>query len=513
MVSYFTVMFAFIFLPVTILLYQLFPARKRWIVLLGASLLFFWSISGVLVIFVIASGFMLHYFGLWMENIEYEESSRKQARQKKKKVLLLAICVHIGMLLVCKYLGFFTGNINHLLSWMHLPFTLTPPAIGLPIGISFYTLQAVSYCVDVYRQKIRADHHPLRLLLFLCFFPAIMEGPISRYEQIAFSLWEGNAITYERLTFGVQRMAWGVFKKLVIADRLNPMVNEVFTHSQQYSGGMVAIAMIAYTVQLYMDFSGTMDVVIGTAEIFGVSLPENFRQPFFSKSIAEFWQRWHITLGTWFKDYVFYPVSMSSFAKKITRKVKKRLGYYYGPLVAGSLALFAVWICNGLWHGAGWHFIFFGMYHFFFILMGNMMLPLLRKYHLQWNHGFWRILAMIRTSILVCIGELFFRADGLRIGFSMFYKMVTDFHFESFSTSLWTQLHLDIQDLILVLVSLVLVFVISVFKEKKIHIRQKVAVFPIVLRWSLYYGLLFAVIVFGAYGTGYVPVDPMYASY
>ena len=315
------------------------------------------------------------------------------------------------------------------------------------------------------------------------------------------------------MTFGTQRILWGVFKKLVIADRLNPMVNELFTNYQNYSGGMVCIAMVTYTLQLYMDFSGTMDVVIGTAEIFGVHLPENFRQPFFSKSIAEFWQRWHITLGTWFKDYVFYPVSMSKMAKKITRKTKKKLGYYYAPLVAGSIALFAVWICNGLWHGSGWHFIFFGLYHFFFILMGNLMLPLLRKYHLQFNHGFLRYLAMIRTTILVCIGELIFRADGLRIALAMIKKMFVDFQFESLNAQMLSTLHIDMQDILLVCVSVLIVFVISVCKEKNVQIRKKVASGPIVLRWTLYYTLIFAVILFGAYGTGYVPVDPMYASY
>lgn len=513
MESYFTVMFAFFFLPVTMFVYQLFPARKRWIVLLVASLIFFWSISGSLILFVILSGFMIHYFGLWMENIDLQCSSHKEAQKKKRSVLVFAIFMHIGILVLCKYTGFLLGNINSLFAWLNIPILIQVPKIGLPIGISFYSLQAVSYCVDVYRQKITADHNPLRLLLFLVFFPTIMEGPICRYEQTAYSLWEGKSISYSSLTFGTQRIAWGVFKKLVIADRLNPMVNELFTNYQNYSGGMACIAMVTYTLQLYMDFSGTMDVVIGTAEIFGVHLPENFRQPFFSKSIAEFWQRWHITLGTWFKDYVFYPVSMSKMAKKITRKTKKKLGYYYAPLVAGSIALFAVWICNGLWHGSGWHFIFFGLYHFFFILMGNLMLPLLRKYHLQFNHGFLRYLAMIRTTILVCIGELIFRADGLRIALAMIKKMFVDFRFESLNAQMLATLHIDMQDILLVCVSVLIVFVISVCKEKNVQIRKKVASGPIVLRWTLYYTLIFAVILFGAYGTGYVPVDPMYASY
>lgn len=513
MESYFTILFAFFFLPLTLVLYQFCPARKRWAVLLCASLLFFWSISGTLILFVIASSILIHYFGLWMENIDLQSTSPKEARQKKKKVLCFAVVVNIGILFICKYAGFCLGNINDLFSWFHLEFQIYIPKIGLPIGISFYTLQAVSYCTDVYRQKIKPDHNLLRLLLFLVFFPTIMEGPICRYEQTAYDLWEGKSITYSSLTFGLQRVLWGVFKKLVIADRLNPMVNELFTNYANYGGEMVLVAMIVYTIQLYMDFSGTMDVVIGIAEIFGVKLPENFRQPFFSKSIAEFWQRWHITLGTWFKDYIFYPISMSKFAKKITRKVKKKLGYYYGPLVAGSIALLAVWVGNGLWHGAGWHFIFFGLYHFFFILAGNIMLPWLRKTHLQFDHGILRYVAMVRTAVLVCLGELFFRADGLSIAFEMVKKMFTDFDLLRMFTVPLHSLHIDQQGLILVGICLIVIFIVSVCKEKNICIRTVLAGYPIALRWTCYYLLIFSIILFGAYGTGYVPVDPMYASY
>ena len=513
MESYFTVMFAFFFLPITLFLYQVFPAGKRWIVLLAASLLFFWSISQELILFVILSGFLIYFFGLWMEKIDGKEESHKLAQKKKKKVLIFAIFINIGILVLCKYAGFLLGNINTLFSWFNISVCIKAPKIGLPIGISFYSLQAVSYCVDVYRKRVQADHNPLRLLLFLSFFPTIMEGPICRYEQTAYALWEGKPISYHSLTFGAQRILWGVFKKLVIADRLNPMVNELFTNYQNYSGGMVLVAMVTYTIQLYMDFSGTMDVVIGIAQIFGITLPENFRQPFFSKSIAEFWQRWHITLGTWFKDYIFYPISMSKMAKKITKKTKKKLGYYYAPLVAGSIALLAVWIGNGLWHGAGWHFIFFGLYHFFFILMGNLMLPLLRKYHLQFNHGILRYIAMFRTTVLVCIGELIFRADGLRIALSMIQKMFVDFSFRSLSEIPLSQLHIDIQDILLIIVSLIVVFIISICKEKNVQIRYSVAALPTVFRWTLYYTLIFSIILFGAYGAGYVPVDPMYASY
>ena len=193
-----------------------------------------------------------------------------------------------------------------------------------------------------------------------------MEGPICRYGETAQQLWAGNPITYHNLTFGVQRMLYGFFKKLVIADRLNLLVVTVFDGYMDYDGGVIALGMVCYTCQLYMDFSGVMDIVIGCAEIFSVTLPENFRQPFFSRSVSEFWRRWHITLGTWFRDYVFYPLSLSEPLKRLTKSARKKWGNHFGPLCASAVALFCVWFCNGLWHGAAWCFLFFG----FIILLG-----------------------------------------------------------------------------------------------------------------------------------------------
>lgn len=512
MESYFSILFALFFFPFTILLYQIFPNSKRGYVLLSASLIFFWSISGTLILFMFISTLLIYCFGLWTETY-LKAASNKKSFQSKKKVLCIVIILLIGILVLCKYTGFFLGNLNNFFTWIKIPFNIQGFNIGIPIGISFYTLQAISYCVDVYHQKIRADRYFPRLLLYLVFFPTIMEGPICRYEQTAYDLWKGQSITYESLTFGLQRILWGIFKKLIIADRLNPMVDELFSYYTKYGGEMVLIAMISYTIQLYMDFSGTMDVVIGMAEIFGIRLPENFRQPFFSKSISEFWQRWHITLGTWFKDYLFYPISMSKFSKKLTRKTRKKLGYYYGPLLVGSIALFAVWLANGLWHGAGWNYIFFGIYHFILILGGNLIHPWIQKKHLQFDNGVFRYFAIIRTTILVCIGELFFRANGLQNAFAMFQKMFTDFKPYRVVNIALKDLHIDIQGLIIIGICLVVVFIFSVLKEKKIHIRMTLAKSPIVLRWSLFYILIFSIIIFGAYGTGYVPVDPMYASY
>lgn len=254
---------------------------------------------------------------------------------------LLAVILHIGVLFALKYSGFAATNVNTLLAHLHIPVQLAIPKYVMPIGISFFTLQALSYIVDVQRGVTKADTNLLRLTLFISFFPQIVEGPICRYDQTAQQLWDAKPITYENLTLGLQRIAYGMMKKVIIADRLNPLVRNVFNNYTDFDGGVIALAAVCYTVQLYMDFSGSMDAVTGTAQILGVTMPENFRQPFFSKTISEFWKRWHITLGTWFKDYVFYPVVTLKPLEKLTSAARKRLGNHYGPLLASAVALFA----------------------------------------------------------------------------------------------------------------------------------------------------------------------------
>lgn len=530
MSSYCSIAYLCIFLPIVILAYAIIPQRHRWKVLLLASYAFFWSISNKLIVYLLVSTVAVHYIGLWLTLIQNEckqavsgldrtekKAIKAQYLRKQRKVVAFAVIFHIGMLIVLKYTNFFGTNINSLLNALNSPFKLKIPRFLLPIGISFYTLQAVAYTFDVYRGTIKADENIGRLALFMSFFPSLMEGPICRYSQTAVKLYEGEGIKYNNLTFGYQRILYGMIKKVIVADRLNILIGTVFDNYSKYNGGIVALAMVCYTVQLYMEFSGTMDVVIGSAQIFGVTLPENFRQPFFSKTISEFWTRWHITLGTFFRDYLFYPLSMTKPLKNITVRARKHLGNHFGPLIAGAIALFCVWLCNGLWHGAGWQYIFFGMYHFVLILCGNIVEPFVKWYtgKLKINRTCfaYRIWQIARTVVLVNIGEMFFRAKTLGAGMSMFKSMVTDFSFASFKDGSFLRLGMDEKDFYISIITVVLVFVVSIIHEKNISIREKVSKRNIVIRWVAYYAVLMAILIFGAYGIEYKPVEPIYASF
>ena len=523
--SFFSMHYLLFFLPAAILFYGLVPKNGKKYALLLISLGFFGLVSGALILFLLVSIFSMWFFGQWLAKIHaqrdaavksVERAQRKAIKQsfqtRSRLVLGLAAIVHIGTLLVLKYSGFFMENVNVLFRS-----SLPVPAFALPIGISFFTLQAFSYLFDVYRGTIEADRNIFRLALFLSFFPQIVEGPICRYNQTAQTLWEVKGITYDNLTLGLQRFLYGMMKKLVVADRLNAFIEAVFSGYEELQGGVIAIAAVCYTVQLYMDFSGAMDAVTGIGQIFGVVMPENFQRPFFSRTISEFWTRWHISLGGWFRDYIFYPVSISKSVKNWTTGIRKTFGNSWGALAAGGIALFCVWFCNGLWHGAAWSYIFFGMYHFVLIFSGNLAAPMAKKLHqkhpsLAGNLPF-RIFQTLRTCVLVVIGELFFRAERLKDGLAMFGKMVTDFRFSTVTVDLLDELSIDPKDFLIVAVTAVIVFAVSFLQERGIPIRQTLKEKPAALRWALLYALIFYIIIFGAYGKGYVPVNPMYANF
>lgn len=526
MLEIFSKYYNYLFL-IVVIFYNFFPKKIRAFVLLLVSLLFFYVLSSNLIIYLLITVISVYSSALLISKInekrklalkeastEDKKAIKESFKRRKRLVLFGCILVNVAFLFVFKYLKFFTINTNAILTWLNVDYRFKVLKIIAPIGISFYSLQALSYLLDVYYEKISADKNMIRVALFISFFPQIMEGPIARYEDTAEKLYEGNKITYHNFCFGVQRILWGLFKKMVIADRLNVLVKTVFADYASFSGPIIFLGAAGYTTMLYMEFSGAIDVVVGIGEMFDVKIPENFRQPFFSKNISEFWARWHISLGKWFKDYIYYPISLSKPMKKLTGKARKTLGNHFGPLLSGTIALFAVWSLNGLWHGAGWTFILFGMYHFVLISLGNMTQPFLNnfciKHNLNRNNVVYRIFQSIKVTILVIFGELIFRASSVRAAMEMFQRMATSFHVKGSELSC---LGLDIPDCFVLVIALLIVFIVGVLKERDVHIREEISKKKIGIRWILFYVLIFSIIIFGAYGPGYEPVDPIYADF
>ena len=501
--------YGFAFLPLCLAAYQIAPQKWRRRVLLGFSYLFFWLLSGKLIVYLLGTTVFVHCMGIWLDSIRSE-------KKKARRVLTLGILVLLGVLAYLKYYNFFVENVTGIFG-NALPFTLAEKKILMPVGISFYTLQAIGYMADVYWGKIRAEEKLEKTALFLAFFPQIMEGPICRHSDTCDALYSGRPLEAENLTNGYIRIFWGLFKKKVIADRLAIGVDAIFGNYTSYSGFMVAFAAVAYTVQLYMEFSGCMDIIIGSGQLFGVTLPENFRQPFCAQSAAEFWRRWHITLGTWFKTYIFYPVSMSAPVKRWNQYGRKHFGKYVTMLGTSAMALFPVWLCNGLWHGARWSYIFYGMYYFTLILAGIAVEPvrdrILQAFHISERSVGLKFMRIAKTWVIIFTGELFFRADGLRAGIYMFRSMFRNFDLGNLTDGSLLELGMTKADLIAVVVGCVAVAVVGFIKERGTNVRISLDRKPVFMRWSFYYVLILAVIVIAAYGDGYQAVDMIYAGF
>ncbi len=514
--SYHLLAYFAIFLPVVILIYQITPQKFRWMILLAADYVFFWMISGKLILYLLFATIMTHYIGLWLETAAQAGGSAKQVTKRKRKVLAFGILVNLTILIILKYFNFFGENLSALSNMLSLGWEYKKIDFMVPIGISYYTLQTISYMTDVYRGTIPAEKNIVKIALYLSFFPQIMEGPISRFSETAEALWSGKRIEFENIKFGYQRIVYGLLKKIVIADRVAPVVIKVFKHYDTYDGSIVLFGAVCFTIQLYMEFSGCMDIIMGSGQIFGVTLPENFRQPFFAKDASDFWHRWHITLGTWFKDYIFYPVSLAKPVKNFAKKVKNRFGRGVSKFVAPFAALFCVWSCNGLWHGPHWTYIFYGMYYFVLIFLENILeepvTKLTAKLKINREGKGYRIFRLIKLLVIVNLGEMFFRAETVGTGFAMLGRILTNFHITELGDHIYS-LGMDRYDAVVALIGILIVLVVDILHEKNVQIRKAISGWALPARWVFWYAAIFIVIIFGAYGAGYTVVDMIYAGY
>lgn len=278
--------------------------------------------------------------------------------------------VNFGLLAFLKYYNFFVSEDNLLISaFLHSAQKMSLRKLMVPLGISFYTLEAVSYVSEVARGKTPAEHQYLHLLLFLCFFPSVTEGPICSYAAMHESLLAGTPLTFERFCSGTLRLLWGCFLKITIADRAGMLVDNVFKQADTAGGAVILLAVLMYTLQLYADFAGCIDIAAGSAELFGVALPENFRQPFAAETVNDFWRRWHITLGAWFRDYVYYPLSLSKPMRALSDFCTRRFGVQKGAVVPTVIALCVTWLGTGLWHGTSMKYVAYGLYYFVIIMI------------------------------------------------------------------------------------------------------------------------------------------------
>lgn len=434
--------FIFAFLPIALLIYRCLPAKFRNGFLLLASFFFYAWGEPKFILILFTSIFCNYVLALLME--------RKHG--PARKVVLMLVCVfNIGLLFVFKYTNFMLENLSLLTG---LSFSIV--SISLPIGISFFTFQALSYVIDVYRGEVKAQHNPLDLALYISLFPQLVAGPIVRYQTIAFEL-KQRSLTWDNFHYGVQRFIIGLSKKMIIANNLAGAADYSFdtvAKMETISVSMAWLGAICYTFQIYYDFSGYSDMAIGLGRMFGFHFEENFNYPYISKSITEFWRRWHISLSTWFRDYVYIPLGGS------------RVGKWHN-----ICNLFVVWALTGIWHGAAWNFLLWGLFYFALLVIEK-----------QWIHPEKRtgicssITYRIVTLLVIIIAWVLFRSNGLAntISYIGYMLGLQDTHFWNSTTGFY------LKDNIIYLV-LATIFSIPVFPmlEKRLTKKQDTVFFQV----------------------------------
>ncbi len=486
-----------IFVAISLIVYFKLPTKYQWVLLLADSL-FFYFINTRTITFLYLVAAVLVTYGAALSFEKIEDSG------KKKAVLFFAILVDAGILAVLKYTNLLVGTVNffakeEMLKTVHWV---------APLAISFYTLQLLSYVCDCYWGSQKAEKDPLKLLLFTMYFPLMVSGPISRYRDLGKKLFEEHRFDYDRVTGGLRRFAWGMAKKVVVADRLSIPIDHMFRNADIFRGPWVWLAVLSYSMQLYFDFSGCMDMIMGVSECFGITLMENFRAPFFSSTLKEFWQRWHAALGAWLNDYILYPLMKTKPLTAFTASCKKRFGKN-GRKYATYPALFVLWSAMGLWHGDSWKYICGeGWWYFAVIIIGMTFEGTFSNWkkalHIRNDHPVWKGFQMVRTYVFFSIGMLFFRADSLPMAFELirnsfaradhmaaFISLRSDGPWEEFGTY-W--------GLLAVAVFIILQAIADYRVYHKLPVQELVIERPLVVRWVLYIALVFTIAALGAYG-------------
>ena len=303
-------------------------------------------------------------------------------------------------------------SVSALLSVFSISMEKPERTFMLPLGMSFYVFHAIGYVVDVYRGKYPAEKNFFKYFTFVSFFPHITEGPFSRFNELGKEIFGEHHFSYDRLCSGCARILWGAYKKVAIADILAGYINTTLGNYEDYGFILICFAVVLYSFRIYADFSGYMDMMCGFCHILGIELSENFKQPFMAKTVDEYWRRWHITLGKWFRDYVFYPVSMSKTGTKLSKWARGKWGAKTGKLIAGHLALFFVWTATGLWHGANWTFLVWGYLNFIVILSTTQLEETYKgiktKLHINSDSFIWKAFCVARTFVLISIFRFFY---------------------------------------------------------------------------------------------------------
>lgn len=489
----FTSLHFLVFFPIVTVIYFVIPQKFKWLWLLIASFYFYMAWNPKYAIILATSIVITYIGGILISRVHKQPTPRTGLL---KLIVALTFTINLGILFFFKYFDFFIDNLNRVLKKLGMELVQPQFSFLLPIGISFYTFQALGYIIDVYRKNIEAERHLGKYALFVSFFPLLVAGPIERAKNLLKQIHQTHSFNFERMKHGLLLMLWGFFQKLVIADRVAILVNNVYNNAFEYAGFEVAIATVLFAVQIYCDFCAYSDIARGAAAVMGFRATKNFDTPYFSTSTSEFWRRWHISLSTWFRDYLYFPLGGNR---------KGQLRTY--------LNLMIVFVVSGFWHGASWTFIIWGGLHGIYQVIGRATKPfrekLLEKAKIRRDNFSYRLGQILITFSLVCFAWIFFRANSLADAVVLIKNLFVYNPWVLFDDVSLYQLGLDRFDFRIAIISIVILIAVSILRNTTsltVFLKKQLLAF----QWAVYLVLIFMVLIFGIYGEGYSSAEFIY---
>jgi alginate O-acetyltransferase complex protein AlgI len=466
-----------LFFPIVTTFYFLLPHRLRWMLLLVASCVFYMAFIPSYILILLVTILIDYIAAIYIE--------RLTDHRRKLGLLTLSIISTCLVLFLFKYVGFFESNVEALakfIGWNYSPKTL---GLILPIGLSFHTFQSLSYVIEVYRGHQKAEQHLGIYSLYVMFYPQLVAGPIERPQNLLHQFRDEKHFDYLRMTSGLRLMLWGLFKKVVIADRLAIYVNAIYADPSRFNGLDLVVATIAFAYQIYCDFSGYSDIAIGAARVMGFDLMKNFDAPYFSKSIAEFWKRWHISLSTWFRDYLYIPLG----GNRTT-----------GWRVYRNLLI--TFTASGLWHGASWNYVIWGALNGLYLVFGRLSAPARHRVRsvlgLSPEGPLADAIHVTVTFGLTCVAWIFFRADTLSDAWQIVTHLTQGWALGLQRVEMFSRL-----DVVMVLLSIGILEGVQLSQE--MAKRGYRLDWPVYIKWPAYYALTAAIVVFGVFeGTRFI---------
>ncbi len=454
--------FAFaIFLPIVFILYWALPHRFRWVLLLLSSYYFYMSWNAKYVFLILFTTLISYLAALLLE--------RENDKGKKKWILAGALIVCLGVLFFFKYFNFVSESLTAFLGLFAIrldPLTLN---LLLPVGISFYTFQTLSYVIDVYKKEVPAEHHFGKYAAFISFFPQLVAGPIERTNNLLPQIKAEHKFDYDQATYGLKIMAWGYFKKIIIADTLSKYVSVVYEHPTWHQGFSLVLATVFFAVQIYCDFSGYSDIAVGTAKLLGIDLMTNFKSPYFSQSVKEFWNRWHISLSTWFRDYVYIPLGGSRVGK-----------------IRHNINLIVTFLVSGLWHGANWTYVAWGGLHGVAQALENAMIP--KKYQKSTGILWW--IRVLLVFVFCLFALIFFASDSIGDAIYVMRHLFTGIASPvEYIQSGFNAVGLEIVDFGFLMLSIMILTVYD-YVSLKTDVISVISRQKNIVRWSIYVGFV-----------------------